>query len=317
MPSRSNSTLIPLPEVDVVGVGLNAMDYISVMSEFPRPNSKLELRRVRLEPGGQVATALTTCRRLGLSARYIGSVGSDDLGRLQIESLRSEGLDVDFLRVVEGATSQIAFILVEEGVGERTILWHRDARLRFPAADLARESISTARLLHLDGRDSEAALVAARWANETGIPVVIDIDQIYDPSTEELLRRVDYLIAAEDFAGRVTSRTDPEGVVRALGERYGARVTGVTLGERGAVFLEEGRLAESAAFDVPVVDTTGAGDVFHGAFIFGVLEGWALEEAVRFAHGVAAMKCMKWGARAGIPGLEEVRGFLDGAKERR
>jgi sulfofructose kinase len=316
MPGRSNSRVILSPTVDVVGVGLNAMDYISVVDEFPRPNSKLEIRQVRLEPGGQVATALTTCRRLGLRARYIGSVGSDDLGRVQMESLRAEGLDVEFVRVVEGAGTQVAFILVEESVGERTILWHRDPRLRFPAADLSSESITTARLLHLDGRDTEAALLSAQWANKAGIPVVIDIDQIYDSSTEELLSRVDYLIAAEDFAKRVTGRTDSEGLVRSLGERYGAAVTGVTLGGRGAVFLQDGRLMESPAFEVPVKDTTGAGDVFHGAFIFGVLEGWALEETIRFAHAVAAIKCMELGARAGIPGMEKVRSFLKTATER-
>ncbi len=316
MPRQTNSTPIPCPRVDVVGVGLNAMDYISVVGEFPRPNSKLEIRELRLEPGGQVATALTTCRRLGLGARYIGSVGSDDLGRIQMESLRAEGLDMEFVRVVEGATSQIAFILVEEAIGERTILWHRDPRLQFPASDLSRDSISTARLLHLDGRDSEAALQAAQWAKELGIPIVIDIDRIYDPSTEKLLALVDYLVAAEDFTARVTGQTDPEEGVRALAARYGSPVTGVTLGRRGAVFLDEDRILRSSAFEVPVADTTGAGDVFHGAFIFGILEEWQLEETIRFAHAVAAMKCMELGARAGIPSLDAARAFLKTARER-
>src|SRR5687768_10162228 len=117
---------------DVVGLGLNAIDTICIVPRFPQPNTKLRVHNIRLEPGGQVATALAACTRLGLRARYIGSVGSDDLGRRQLESLQAETLDTAFVRVVNGATSQLAFIMLEEGVGERTILWHRDARLSYP-----------------------------------------------------------------------------------------------------------------------------------------------------------------------------------------
>ena len=309
MPSRSNSTPIPA-SFDVVGMGLNAMDYICVLPRFPEPHSKLPIQEVRLEPGGQVATALITCRRLGLSARYIGSVGSDHLGRLQIESLEQDGLETTGVRIVDGATSQLAFILLEDGIGERTILWHRDDRLIFPPEALSKEAVVSGRILHLDGRDCQAALQAARWAKEASIPIVIDIDQIYDETTEALLSVVDYLIAAEDFALRVTDRTDPVEAARALSDRYGAAVTGITLGAAGAVFIQEGQELRSRACDIRPADTTGAGDVFHGAFIYGVLAGWDMEETIRFSHAVAAMNCMKTGARAGIPKLEAAKEFL-------
>ncbi len=117
---------------DVVGLGLNAMDTICVVPRFPRPNTKTHLLEVRTEPGGQVATAMVTCARLGLTARYIGSIGTDHWGKAQIESLRAEHLDLH-VREVEGAASQIAIILLEEGVGERTILWRRDPRLQNPS----------------------------------------------------------------------------------------------------------------------------------------------------------------------------------------
>lgn len=284
---------------DVVGLGLNAMDTICIVPRFPRPNTKIHLRDVRVEPGGQVATALVTCTRLGLKARYIGSVGTDDWGKLQLASLRVENLQLH-VREVADATSQIAIILLEEGVGERTILWRRDPRLNYPVKELRREMIVGGRVLHLDGCDSAAALQAARWAREAGMPVVIDIDEIYDDSTPELLRLVDYLIASSDFA------EDP----RELAGRYGCPVVGITRGADGAVFLDHGRLLESPAFKVPVADTTGAGDVFHGAFIYGLLQNWSLEEIIRFSHAVAAMKCMHIGARRGIPTLAEVREFL-------
>ncbi len=284
---------------DVTGLGLNAMDTICVVPRFPEANRKIRLNDVRVEPGGQVATALITCARLGLKARYIGSVGNDHVGLAQLDSLRSEGLELE-IRQVQGASSQTAIILLEEGVGERTILWSRDPQLSYPAAELRREHIISSRLLHLDGCDSAAALQAARWAREAQIPVVIDVDELYDDSTEELLRSVDYLIASSDFAD------DP----RELADRYGCPVVGVTRGAKGALFVDHGRLLTSAAFQVPVADTTGAGDVFHGAFIYGLLQKWPLDDVIRFAHAVAAMKCMHIGARRGIPMLPEVREFL-------
>src|SRR5204863_4821489 len=146
-------------------------------------------------------------------------------------------------------------------------------------------------------------LQAARWAREAGIPVVIDIDEIYDDSTLELLGLVDYLIASSDFA------EDPA----VLAARYGCPVVGITRGGDGAVFVDRGKLIQSPASEVPVLDTTGAGDVFHGAFIYGLLQNWPLEEIVRFAHATAAIKCMHIGARRGIPRLSEVQEFLSRA----
>jgi sugar/nucleoside kinase (ribokinase family) len=288
-----------IPPTDVVGLGLNAMDTICVVPRFPTPNTKMHMREVRVEPGGQVATALATCTRLGLAARYIGSVGTDHWGKAQAASLAAEKLDVH-LREVEGAASQVAIIVLEEGIGERTILWRRDARLQYPVADLRREMILGGRILHLDGCDTAAALQAARWAREAGMPVIIDIDEMYDDSTPDLLRHVDYLIASSDFSD------DP----RQLADRYGCSVVGITRGAGGAEFFHRGRVLKSSAFKVPVADTTGAGDVFHGGFIYGLLQNWELEETIRFAHAVAAMKCMQIGARRGIPTISEVREFL-------
>src|SRR5262245_50205620 len=210
------------------------MDTICVVPAFPQPRTKIHMREVRVEAGGQVATALTTCTRLGLTARYIGSVGTDSWGKAQLASLRQENLELHVCEV-EGAVSQVAIILLEEGVGERTILWRRDPALQYPVGELQRDLITNGRILHLDGCDSAAALQAARWAREAGIPIVIDIDEIYDDSTHELLRNVDYLIAAEDFADRLLGRMAPEDGLTAIAGRYSCPVVGMTLGERGAI----------------------------------------------------------------------------------
>ena len=189
-------------------------------------------------------------------------------------------------------------------------MWHHDAKLTYPPDELRREMILDAKILHLDGCDTMAALQAARWAREAGIPVVIDVDQLYDEHTHELLRSVDYLIAAEDFAEGAVGITEPLEAVRALQERYACPVVGITLGARGAVFCDRGRILLSNAFKVKVADTTGAGDVFRGAFIYALLQGWVLEDVIRFAHATAAMKCMQIGARRGIPNLSQIREFL-------
>lgn len=302
--------------LDVVGLGLNAMDYVAFVPRFPAPESKVAIRELRLEAGGQVATALVTCRRLGLRVRYIGSVGSDDLGRAQLASLQDEGIQTDHVRIVDGTTTQMAVAIVEEGVGERTILWHRDERLIYPAAEVSAEALGSARLLHLDGRDTEAALRAAQIAGQLGMRVMIDIDKRYDDTTEDLLERVDYLIAAESFAMELTGAATANEAALALAARFPQALTGITCGSRGAVFIEDGRPVRSRAFDVPVRDTTGAGDVFHGALIFGILKDWDLKTTTRFAHAAAAMKCRTPGARAGIPGLEDIETFLKTSREK-
>ena len=314
MSKQHNATTIP--RFDVVGLGLNAMDYITVLGQFPEPQTKVPIQEVRLEPGGQVATALATCCRLGLSASYIGSVGTDHLGTMQMESLHREGIDTSLVRVVEGATTQMAFALVEEGIGERTILWHRDSKLIFPTSALTRNMVTSGAILHLDGRDSAAALQAAQWAREASIPIVIDIDQLYDHTTHELLALVDYMIVAEAFARDFSGRDDEEFAVKELASRFPRALVGITLGGRGSIFLEGDQILRSTAFEVPVRDTTGAGDVFHGAFIYGVLKDWSLKETVRFANATAAMKCRELGARAGIPRLTEVETFMKTARKR-
>lgn len=314
---RARAAAVQIPQrgkgrdpVDVVGLGLNAMDYIAVVPRFPRPGGKTDITRLGLEPGGQVATALTVCARMGLAARYIGSVGSDPLGALQIESLEREGIDISHVRVVPDAPSQMAVILVEEGVGERTIIWHRDERLTYPPEAVSPEVVASGRILHLDGRDSAAALRAAQLARAHGVPVVIDIDRVYDEDTEPLLATVDYLIAAEEFGAAFTGRDDPLDAAAALAARFPQATTGITLGARGAVFVLDGRPERFPAFEIEVRDTTGAGDVFHGAFIVGLLRGWDVRRTIRFAQATAALKCRRLGARAGIPTAAEAETFL-------
>jgi sulfofructose kinase len=293
---------------DAVAIGLNAVDYLAVVPHYPEFNSKIELVSYDTLPGGQCATAMVALARLGMKTRYVGRVGSDDAGRVQLESLEREGVEHSECRVVEGATSQIAVILVDARSGERTVLWNRDPRIAVTPDDLTRELVCSGRVLHLDGHNIDAEVAAATWAREAGIPVVIDVDKDY--GGERLYPLVDYLIASEGFPERVVGVSEPRAALAALHERYGNPLVAVTLGRDGALALCDGRYIEAPGFAVEARDTTGAGDAFHAGFIYGLLGDMSLEASLRIANAVAALNCTAPGARGGLPTRDELERFL-------
>ncbi len=286
-------------KVDVVGLGLNATDTVMTVRKFPALGGKERVVAASMQAGGQVATALVTCRRLGLKVRYIGKVGNDPAGRLQLASLRREGLDMDYTKVMRGVPNQYGYILVDQATGERTIFWDRDARLAVQPKELDPIAITSARLLHLDGCDVDAALVAARWAHRARIPVLADLDTVYK-NVEKLFPYIDYLIASTQFLPTVTGHADPFKVLEYMAREYHVHTPGMTLGRDGALVYHGGRFCYSPGFVVETVDTTGAGDVFHGAFAYALLEGWELPRVLDFSNAMAALNCTVLGARGGI-----------------
>lgn len=285
---------------DVVGLGLNATDVAIEVPRFPVFNSKLEIAGASWQGGGQVATALTVCQRLGLRTKYIGSVGDDPSGAFQLETLRREGMDLSDTRVVAGCENQVAYILIDQASGERTILWKRDPRLAIPPEELRAEMITGARLLHLDGHDTSAATQAARWAREAGLPVTLDVDNIY-AGLEGLLEQTGYLISSEEFPRRYTGKEDLFAALLETRRRHPkSRLVAATLGADGVLALAGERFLYLPAFDVRARDTTGAGDVFHGAFCYALLQGWTMERALDFSNAMAGLNCEAVGARGGI-----------------
>lgn len=294
---------------DMVGVGLNAMDVIIDVPHYPAFNSKIEFERAEVFPGGQVATALVACQRWGLRTRYVGRIGDDDLGRQQRASLVEAGIEISELRVVAGCPSQSAYIIVDGASGERTILWRRDPRLQIRADELSREVICSGRLLHVDGHDTEAAAQAAKWAQEQGIPVTADIDNIY-ANVEALLERVDYLVSSSSFPSRLTGIGDPPAALRKVQETYKQRFAACTLGADGALGYDGRRFWYCPAYEIECVDTTGAGDVFHGGFAYALVRGWPAERALEFASAAAALNCTARGARGAIAPKEKVEELI-------
>src|SRR5258707_5813619 len=260
-------------KVDVVGVGLNAPDTLIPVAHYPSRGSKVEFRSAKVLPGGQVATAMIACQQWGLRARYIGKVGDDIAAELHRSEFTRLGVEAH-LFTAPGCPSQQAFILVDDG-GERTVLWKRDDRLTFRPEELQRDWIVHSRALHVDGHDTAAASAAAGWARAAGVPVIADLDELY-PGVEELLQSVDYLITSRDIPGRLTKELDLRKSLPVLREQFGSPLTAATLGEQGVLAWDGTRFHYAPAFRVQPIDTTGAGDIFHAGFLYGLLRGLAL-----------------------------------------
>ena len=291
------------PKLDVVGVGLNATDTLIPVAHYPSRGSKIEFRSAKVLPGGQVATAMIACQLWGLRARYIGKVGDDIAAELHRSEFSRLGVEAH-LFTAPGCHSQQAFILVDDG-GERTVLWKRDDRLTLRPEELQQEWIVNARALHVDGHDTAAASAAAGWAHAAGVPVIADLDELY-PGVEKLLGTVDFLITSRDIPGRLMEEPDLRKSLPALRKQFGSRLTAATLGEEGVLAWDGTSFHYAPAFRVETVDTTGAGDIFHAGFIYGLLQGWPLQRQLDFACAAAALNCTAIGARGGIQPVERI-----------
>jgi sugar/nucleoside kinase (ribokinase family) len=289
---------------DVVGVGINATDTIIRLPHFPALDSKVELLSADVRPGGQVASAIVACHRWSLSARYVGKIGDDAAGKLQMDEMAREGVDARWI-VAPGCMSQSSFILVDEPSGERTVLWKRDPKIALQPADLKREWISAAKVLLVDGHDTEAAALAARWAREENISVVGDFDNRY-PRVEALLEYIDFIVTSKEFPERLTGEKNLLKSLPTILQKFKSRLTAATLGRLGAVAWDGERFLLCPGFRVHAADTTGAGDIFHGAFLYGLVREWRLEEILEFGCAAAALNCTAPGARGGIATLGEI-----------
>ncbi|MXY50813.1 MAG: carbohydrate kinase family protein [Gemmatimonadetes bacterium] len=294
---------------DVVGLGCACLDFLGIVPHLPDQDDQIWMSDSTQQGGGMVSTALVTLSKLGVSTAFVGKVGNDMAGRAVKEEFDEYGVDSAHLIVEAGATTPVSMILVDESTGQRTIM-AGGTTVEMSPSEIPTGMITAARYLHLDTTDRQAALAAARIAHDAGVPVVLDADSLSRPQDiEDLLRATDYLIASRVFAEALTGRADPATATKSLAG-YGSSVTVVTLGEEGSYTLAGDRSFHTPAFSVEVVDTTGAGDVFHGAYTFGLLQGWSLEKTSVFSSAVAALNCTRLGGRTGIPDLRSALDFL-------
>ena len=296
---------------DVVGLGQNSVDQLAVIAEFPKSNTKHRIDQFARLPGGQVASAMVCCARLGWRSRYVGRFGDDELGRMGLTSLSDEGVDVSAAQTVEART-RFAIVLVDGRTGDRTVLWDRDPALALKPGDVADDVWRSARALHVDCDDIPAATAAAKSAKAAGALTVIDVEAVL-PGVPALLRHIDVIIASEGFPEKLTGHKDTGTALVAMAKEYGPAVACVTLGSAGSLAICQGREIRTPAFDVPVVDSTGAGDAFRGGFISGYLAAGSdadIADVLTFATAVAALKCRSLGARDGLPRPADVEQFL-------
>jgi|TARA_B100002003_G_scaffold209192_1_gene204287 sulfofructose kinase len=297
--------------VDVVGFGLNTIDLIAVVGQYPAPDTKQPLADFVERPGGQAATSMTACARLGWRARYVGRFGNDARGRLAREALERDGVDLSACEVV-AAPQPISLILVDE-TGRRTVMWSRAPGLNLAAADVNPHVVTSGRVLLVDCHQTAAATRAAACARRAGLPTMIDVEAVR-PGIEDLLSEVDLIVTARSFPEAFTGVSGIGSALEAMAQRFKAALVCTTLGAEGSLAIVGGREIQTPGFRVPVVDTTGAGDVFRGGFI----AGWLLaggsrpqaEDILTYANAVAALKCGALGARTAIPDRPQVQHLL-------
>lgn len=296
-------------QFDVVGVGLNATDTMLKVPHFPAFGGKVPFHGEEYSVGGQVATAIVACARLGLRSKYIGTIGDDERGRIQMESLLTSNVNIDHVQVRKNCPNQSAYIIIDEATGERTVLWSRPDCLALTPDEITDDQIAGSRLLHIDGHDTKAVARAAAIAREHGIPVTVDVDTLY-AGFDQVLPSVDYLIASSEFPGRWTGIEDPFEALKAIQQRFGMKVAAMTLGAHGALALIEGRFVYSPGFVVNCIDTTGAGDVFHGGFCYAVLQDLPIGDALTFSNALAALNCTAAGARGRLETVGEAKALI-------
>jgi sugar/nucleoside kinase (ribokinase family) len=295
---------------DVVGVGANSVDYVYRLPEYPEaegPRSKMRISSHRISCGGQIATTLATCAAMGLRAKYVGAVGADGNGQRLRAELEQRSIDVTAV-VQREALNAYAVILIADQVGERIVLWDRSEALALRLDEIPREAIASARALHVDDVDQNAGIAAGRFGRDAGVIVTSDIDRVTE-RTEELIATVTVPIFAEHVPPALTGESDPERALRKIRRTHPGLLC-VTLGAHGSMVLDGDRVHHEPAFPITPVDTTGAGDVFRGAFIVALLRGDMPPSILRFANAAAAVACTRPGAIDGVPTLEDARALM-------
>ncbi|HYL62961.1 MAG TPA: carbohydrate kinase family protein [Candidatus Methylomirabilis sp.] len=306
---------MPNARFDILGIGENATDTVLRLPQFPALGSKVESLGTQILPGGQVATAMVACQRWGLRTHYVGSVGDDHFAELHRREFKRAGVTTH-LYCASRTLSQMAFILLDGQSGERTIVWKRHPRLALPASFVEKSWIASARLLHIDGHDPATTRKAATWARAARIPVVGDFDH-WSPALARLLPLVDYPVTSRDFPLQASGEITLLKALPELRRKYRFRAICATLGVDGALAWDGARFWYAPSYKVRVKDTTGAGDLFHAAFSFGILRAWELQHILDFACAAAGLNCEAYGARGGICDLKKIERLQHRGKRNR
>jgi len=294
---------------DIIGIGASVYDTLMQVEAYPREDTKVKVLQTRIQGGGPCATALVAAARLGVSAAYMGVLGDDAFGQYMLEDFRRYGVDTACVRQAPGATSFHAVIWLSQATASRTCVWNSGTVPPLDPSEVNEAAIRAAKWLHLDGHALEAACHAAKVAKACGVKVSLDAGGVR-PGLDRLLPLVDALIPSEEFALQWTGAHDAETAAERLWAALHPEILAVTQGSRGGLLYDAEGLRRYPAFPVQAVDTNGAGDAFHGAFLAACVQGLAPMDCARYASAVSALKCMGFGARASLPTDSQTRAFL-------
>jgi len=294
---------------DVIGIGNCTVDFLGIIPSFPRPDTKNKIIRFIQQGGGPVATALVALSRLGAKVSFIGKLGDNEFSRFVINDFIQEKVDISGVIKEEKAGPYLGFILIDKEKGSRTIYWTDQMVSPLRKEELSRDFITSSRILHFDEYNLPIAILAATWAKEEGIKTVLDAETPQKKELLPLIKLIDFLIVPEEFALGFSGKGNLKKAIEFF-LKYGPEVVVITQGKKGSLTATKKKRFFQPTFNVPVVDTTGCGDVFHGGFIYGLLKNWPIEVISEFATAVASLKCEKLGGRAGCPSFQRVKDFL-------
>jgi sugar/nucleoside kinase (ribokinase family) len=294
---------------DAVCFGYNSCDMLCLLPALPPPDGKTRMEAFLRAGGGQAATAAAAVARLGLRSRYLGKFGDTPEGGFARRTLAEDGVDLAGCLIAPNTQNQLASIWVDRAAGTRAIAALREPGLEIARGEIKREFAVSGAALLLDGHHVAACLQLARWARDEGIPVLLDASK-NQAGMSDLLDLTDYALCDAQFPVEYTGEGQPAAALRVMAKRHYLPLAAVTTGAAGSLTLVDGQFIATPAYRVDVVDTTGAGDVWHGAFVAGLVWGLELEQILRVAAAAAAMKCRRLGGRAGIPSRRELEAFL-------
>ncbi|MBA4336180.1 hypothetical protein C0416_00205 [bacterium] len=304
--------MLSMEKFDVVGIGGATVDHLNVVDHFPEEDEKTIPKFSSVQGGGQAANAIACLARLGAKTAMIGTVGEGSIGQFAIDTLKENGVNTDCMTVQEGHAPALSSIIINEEKSTRTIVADRGDLKTFPIGDDMYEMIKNARIIHSDAHFPEENMKLLKFARENGIKICVDAEP-HTPNAKDFVKFADYLIVSRRFVEQLFHH-DYEKALKEFIEN-GAEIAIITLGKYGAIGMQKGDTTPTTVTEYPVdkvVDTTGAGDVFHGAFLYGLLQGWDLKKNMRFATVCAGLKCTKIGGRLGAPTFEEAMAVLDG-----
>lgn len=289
-----------MPTYDVIAVGGVCWDYVGIVEEYPALDEKALLTDFLQMGGGLSGTAMSAVAALGGKAKLFGRTGDDDFGKKTLEASRREGVDTSGVQIIAGATAQLAICIAHRATGRRTIFWRPGSYERLRAGEVDLAAATDCRALLVDHHHILAGTEAALYARRKGVPVVGDIERV-QPGAEEFVAAAEYPIVPRRFVCELTGADDLAEGARRM-QALGAKVLIVTQGEAGVTaFVGDEQFHVPAYVVEPVVDTTGAGDVFHGAFAYGLALGYELEQNLRFSSAAAALSCRALGGRGALP----------------